>query len=236
HFLQYLCEALYWPHFFVSHCIFFVLFLSLNLGMSLLQDSILWGTSCRHRDGKGAGVSTPKAPVRTHWASSPKSCSSTGAFLSFSYNSRRSQSNAISFSQSSRLRPWLSTAWTCGLGICRHVSGRGHSLTMWPAWPHRKQVCTTLGARAQSTTMASPALVGHSMEGGAGVRASGWAREGRGAGAGAWGSAAGVKRVWGKGGRLVVGRTGRTEFCCATTPSKRRCWASSLSASAFHCT
>src|ERR1700719_3346413 len=50
--------------------------------MSLLQDSILQGTSCGHRDGKGAGVSTPKAPVRTHWASSPKSCSSTGAFLS----------------------------------------------------------------------------------------------------------------------------------------------------------
>src|SRR6202030_4791120 len=97
HFLQYLCEALYWPYFFISHCIFFVLFLSLNPGMSPLQDSILWGTSCRHRDRKGAGVSTPEAPVRTHWALSPKSCSSTGAFLSLSYNSRWSWSNTISF-------------------------------------------------------------------------------------------------------------------------------------------
>src|SRR6202030_1070133 len=154
----------YWLYFSASHCFFFVLFLSLNLGMSPLQDSILWGTSCRHRDRKGAGVSTPEVPVRTHWALSPKSCSSTGAFLSFLYNSRRSQSNAISFSQSSRLRPWLSTAWTCGLRICRRVSGRGPLLTMWPAWPHQKQVPTTPGARAQSATMASLALVGHGME------------------------------------------------------------------------
>src|ERR1700731_1859697 len=95
---------------------------------------------------------------------------------------------------------------TCGLGICGCMSGRGHSLTMWPTWPHQKQVRTTPGAQARSTTMASPALVGCSMEGGAGVRASGWARKGGGADARARGGAAGVKWVWGKGGWLVVGR------------------------------
>src|SRR3984893_8805825 len=94
---------------------------------------------------------------------------------------------------------------TCGLGICRHVSGRGHSLTMWPAWPHQKQVCTTSGAWARSTTMASLALVGHGMEGGAGVWASGWARKGGGAGAGATGGVAGAHGGWGEGGQVVVG-------------------------------
>src|ERR1700731_2343662 len=46
-----------------SFCFHFVLLLSLNPGMSPLQDSIFWDTSCRHRDGKGTGISTPEAPV-----------------------------------------------------------------------------------------------------------------------------------------------------------------------------
>src|ERR1700726_811134 len=91
--LQPLCEMLYRPH-------FFVLFLSLDLGMSPLQDSIFWGTSCGHRDRKGAGVSTPEAPVQTHWASSPKSCSSTGGFLSLSHTTPGSPGATQSHSRS----------------------------------------------------------------------------------------------------------------------------------------
>src|ERR1700726_4482376 len=58
---------------------------------------------------------------------------------------------------------------------------------MWPAWPHQKQVRTTPGARVRSTTMASPALVGRGMEGGA-------------RGAGQWLGQEGARgRCWGTG-------------------------------------